>query len=670
MGGGAVPISINYTATALNNGQLLSFTTSTPPFVAYTATAQSGLIITNPTVLPAVATEDGDLIVVAIAVFNGADLPATITDTAGNSYQSAASYLASASGVYELLYYYAENATGNPANVITVTFNGTASGKWVFAWGIRNATIFNSFDTTAHASATGTTITSSAFTTADPVGICLLVCQGGNSIVTYSPPPLSGYVLDHGGDVSNNNLFGAEHLVFTTQLSGATGSIDLNTSHPCDLFLTTWKGDPVVTLTLPTVPPFPKWTIEVENKGPGTLVINPNGLQIDGNSGNISLASGQGLAIYTDGLNYYSQAGTSAGFVNPMTSAGDIIFEDVSLLPDRLAIGTAGQVLTVSGGLPAWETPFTSPLTTTGDLLYENATPAPARLAIGSTGQVLTVAAGLPSWAAAAGFANPMTTVGDIIIGGSSGAPTRLPIGTTGYVLTVSGGSPAWAAAGGGGGTGGASPLKRRWGYSATGSGGIGTAGNFIGDQFSPTNGGGNNAPTANCKWPFTTFTIGTAGSNSGISGLKTWRAEANILWQCRMQIGIVTNLRLVLGVGDSTSLANWLTADTLTANYAAFRFSTGASDTNWQCITGNNSSTTITDSGVAAAINTDYTLQIVFNSAVPNVQFIINGSTVATNTAHLPTTGVNMAQYEGVQCLVSGARSWLGGWIYIEADY
>jgi hypothetical protein len=40
-----------------------------------------------------------------------------------------------------------------------------------------------------------------------------------------------------------------------------------------------------------------------------------------------------------------------------------------------------------------------SPLTTEGDIIYENATPAPARLAIGTTGQVLTVAAGIPSWA-------------------------------------------------------------------------------------------------------------------------------------------------------------------------------------------------------------------------------------------------------------------------------
>lgn len=43
-----------------------------------------------------------------------------------------------------------------------------------------------------------------------------------------------------------------------------------------------------------------------------------------------------------------------------------------------------------------------SPMTTAGDLTYESATPAPARLAIGSTGQVLTVSGGLPVWASPA----------------------------------------------------------------------------------------------------------------------------------------------------------------------------------------------------------------------------------------------------------------------------
>lgn len=39
-----------------------------------------------------------------------------------------------------------------------------------------------------------------------------------------------------------------------------------------------------------------------------------------------------------------------------------------------------------------------SPLTTAGDIIYENATPTPARLPIGTSGQLLAVSAGLPAW--------------------------------------------------------------------------------------------------------------------------------------------------------------------------------------------------------------------------------------------------------------------------------
>jgi hypothetical protein len=61
-------------------------------------------------------------------------------------------------------------------------------------------------------------------------------------------------------------------------------------------------------------------------------------------------------------------------------------------------------------------------LTTTGDTIYASGASTPARLGIGSTGQVLTVSGGLPVWATAA-----------------SGAFTSLATGSlTGSTLTIS----------------------------------------------------------------------------------------------------------------------------------------------------------------------------------------------------------------------------------------
>jgi hypothetical protein len=50
------------------------------------------------------------------------------------------------------------------------------------------------------------------------------------------------------------------------------------------------------------------------------------------------------------------QTSATAAFnaLNPMTTAGDIIYESSPTVAARLGIGSTGQVLTVSGGLPAW----------------------------------------------------------------------------------------------------------------------------------------------------------------------------------------------------------------------------------------------------------------------------------------------------------------------------
>jgi len=49
----------------------------------------------------------------------------------------------------------------------------------------------------------------------------------------------------------------------------------------------------------------------------------------------------------------------SAGMTNPMTTTGDTIYSSSGSTPARLGIGSTGQVLTVSGGLPSWATPAT-----------------------------------------------------------------------------------------------------------------------------------------------------------------------------------------------------------------------------------------------------------------------------------------------------------------------
>lgn len=113
------------------------------------------------------------------------------------------------------------------------------------------------------------------------------------------------------------------------------------------------------------------------------------------------------------------------------------------------ADGTSGQALTTNGSaVLGWTSLFTDPMTTIGDIIIRNGSNVTARLGIGTAGQVLTVVGGVPVWQTpSSGFADPMTTIGDIIIRNGSNVTARLGIGTAGQVLTVVGGVPAWATA-------------------------------------------------------------------------------------------------------------------------------------------------------------------------------------------------------------------------------
>jgi hypothetical protein len=100
------------------------------------------------------------------------------------------------------------------------------------------------------------------------------------------------------------------------------------------------------------------------------------------------------------------------------TNVSSISFGSTGLTP---ATATTGAV-TVAGTLGATNGGTAQSTYTTGDLLYASASNTLSKLGIGSSGQVLTVSAGVPAWASAGSVS---LTVGT----------TAISSGTSGYIL-------------------------------------------------------------------------------------------------------------------------------------------------------------------------------------------------------------------------------------------
>jgi len=162
--------------------------------------------------------------------------------------------------------------------------------------------------------------------------------------------------------------------------------------------------------------------------------------EVAGSTG-VFVAQGKRALVYSDGTN--------------------MNFADDTRLTQGTGITVSGQ--TISLDIPVTAARGGTGLTsyTTGDILYASGSTAISKLAIGSSGQVLTVSAGgLPSWAAASGgggsgtvtsvglsagttgltvafsTSNPITTTGTFTLGGTLGVPNGGTGATTltGYV--------------------------------------------------------------------------------------------------------------------------------------------------------------------------------------------------------------------------------------------
>ncbi len=154
------------------------------------------------------------------------------------------------------------------------------------------------------------------------------------------------------------------------------------------------------------------------------------GSQVTGNiSGNA--ANVTGIVAIANGGTGQPTAAAAFNALSPLTTAGDLIYENATPAPGRLGIGSTGQVLTVVGGLPVWQTPSISP----GDItLTDN------HIFVGNASNLATDVAMSGDATIVASGALTLATVNSNV--GSFGSSTSIPsftVNAKGLITAASG---------------------------------------------------------------------------------------------------------------------------------------------------------------------------------------------------------------------------------------
>jgi hypothetical protein len=134
---------------------------------------------------------------------------------------------------------------------------------------------------------------------------------------------------------------------------------------------------------------------------------------------------------------------------------------------------------------------------------------------------------------------------------------------------------------------------------------------------------------------------IGTGTTSTGRSAVCSQLQNALVFGTRKQIAGTAVLTDATLSTGTQTYVIEAGFFDNLagtSASAAYFNYTDGVNGGKWQCTCVNASGTTSVDSGITVAASTYYRLDIEVNAAASSAVFKIDGTTVATITANIPS--------------------------------
>ena len=324
------------------------------------------------------------------------------------------------------------STTGNPVN-ITASGSDTDVGITFTPKGNGDVTLGSGLKVNAS--------TLSAIGISSSVGITLAPKGTANVSVSStvdSTNSTTGALVVSGGVGISKNLSVGGSVSLGTPLGISSGGTGLTTLTAGDLLYasgsTTLSKLPIGTsgYVLSATVSGPTWVAPPSTTSTTQFTItNSTGTTLSVQSTTDSTSSTSGSAVFSGGVGIGRSLTVGSITASTSTTTGALVVSG--------GVGVAGDI--VSGGSATFANALSatsggtgSKTYTTGDILYASATNTLSKLSIGSSGQVLTVSGGVPAWSAASGGSSS-TTGTTLALSGSTDSTSS----TTG-ALTVAGG--------------------------------------------------------------------------------------------------------------------------------------------------------------------------------------------------------------------------------------